>query len=113
MTPKRYRIGAIPILQVMSQPVYELLARTTLYNRRFFGWPCQLDDSLFNDDHYGRALDKLFLENHVSEMTNLVLRLIHQDGYDIYWKRQYCFALRVDANGCSQLVIKLSTSFSN
>ncbi|MDC0434450.1 hypothetical protein OAM69_02295 [bacterium] len=84
MTLKRYRIGAIPLLQVMSQPVYELLARTTLYNRRFFGWPCQLDESLFNDDHYGGALDKLSPENHASVMTNLVLRLIHQGGYDIH-----------------------------
>ena len=65
------------------QPLYELPAWTTLYDGRLFDRACQLDESLFNDDRYGRALDKLYAADRASLMTDLVLRLIQASGLDL------------------------------
>ena len=65
------------------QPLYELPAWTTLYDGRLFGWSCQLDETLFNDDRYGRALDKLYAVDRASLMTDLVLRLVQVSQLDL------------------------------
>lgn len=65
------------------QPLYELPAWTTLHDGRLFGWSCQLDETLFNDDRYGRALDKLYAVDRASLMTDLVLRLIQVSQLDL------------------------------
>lgn len=65
------------------QPLYELPQWTTQYDGRLFGRDCQLSQTLFNDDRYGRALDKLHKADRASLMTNLVLRLIEVSELDL------------------------------
>ena len=65
------------------QPLYELPHWTTQYDGRLFGRDCQLSEALFNDDRYGRALDKLHTADRASLMTDLVLRLIKVSDLDL------------------------------
>ena len=64
-------------------PLYELPQWTTQYDGRLFGRDCQLSQTLFNDDRYGRALDKLHKADRASLMTDLVLRLIVVSELDL------------------------------
>ena len=65
------------------QPLYELPHWSTQYDGRLFGRDCQLSEALFNDDRYGRALDKLHEADPASLMTDLVLRLIEVSDLDL------------------------------
>lgn len=65
------------------QPLYELPTWSALHDGRLFGWPCELDETLFNDERYGRALDKLYAVDRASLMTDLVLRLIQVSQLDL------------------------------
>lgn len=65
------------------QPLYELPHWTTQYDGRLFGRDCQLSQTVFNDDRYGRALDKLHEADRASLMTDLVLRLIEVSKLDL------------------------------
>jgi transposase len=65
------------------QPLYELPRWTVQYDGRLFGRNCQLSETLFNDDRYGRALDKLHEADRASLMTELVLRLIQVSKLDL------------------------------
>jgi len=48
-----------------------------------FARPSDLCESLFNDDRYGRALDKLYEVDRAALMTDIVLRLIDVTGLDL------------------------------
>ncbi len=65
------------------EPLYELPAWTAQFDGRLFGRSCQLDETLFNDDRYARALDKLYAVDRASLMTDLVLRLIEVSQLDL------------------------------
>ena len=65
------------------QPLYELEQWTTQFDGRLFGQGSELPASLFNDDRYGRALDKLFDVDRASLMTNLVLQVIRATDLDL------------------------------
>lgn len=58
------------------QPLYELAHWTTEFDGRLFGWASELSEMLFNDDRYGRALDKLYEVDRASLMTDLVLKVV-------------------------------------
>jgi transposase len=58
------------------QPLYELDQWTTQFDGRLFGKSSQLPDALFNDDRYGRALDKLYAVDRASLMTDVVVQVI-------------------------------------
>lgn len=65
------------------QPLYELPFWTSRLDGRLFSRQSTLCESLFNDDRYGRALDKLYKLDRASLMTDIVLRLIDQTGLDL------------------------------
>lgn len=65
------------------QPLYELPHWTTQFDGRLFGRPIQLSEALFNDDRYGRALDKLYAVDRASLMTDIVLCLIDVTELDL------------------------------
>ena len=65
------------------QPLYELAQWTTEFDGRLFGWASELSEALFNDDRYGRALDKLFAADRATLMTDLVLRLVQSTQLDL------------------------------
>lgn len=58
------------------QPLYELAHWTAQLDGRLLGRDSQLPAALFNDDRYGRALDKLFAVDRASLMTDVVLQVI-------------------------------------
>jgi transposase len=58
------------------QPLYELDQWTTQLDGRLLGHDSQLPAALFNDDRYGRALDKLFAVDRASLMTDVVVQVI-------------------------------------
>ncbi len=57
-------------------PLYELAQWTTDFDGRLIGQDSELPESLFNDDRYARALDKLYLADRASLMTELVLAMV-------------------------------------
>lgn len=65
------------------QPLYELPQWTTEFDGRLFGRTSELSVSLFNDDRYGRALDKLYAADRASLMTDLVITLVHTLQLDL------------------------------
>jgi len=65
------------------QPLYELPQWTTQFDGRLFGRGSQLSEALFNDDRYGRALDKLYEVDRASLMTDIVLRLVEVTELDL------------------------------
>jgi len=65
------------------QPLYELAPWPTALDGRLFGWASQLSETLFNDDRYGRALDKLYEVDRASLMTDIVLRVIEATQLDV------------------------------
>ncbi len=65
------------------QPLYELPLWTTQLDGRLFARQSQLCESLFNDDRFGRALDKLYSVDRASLMTDIVLRLIEVTELDL------------------------------
>lgn len=65
------------------QPLYELPHWTTQFDGRLLGRCSQLPEALFNDDRYGRALDKLYAVDRASLMTDIVLRLIDVTDLDL------------------------------
>ena len=82
------KIAADSLLLVFNiasgrQPLYELEQWTTQFDGRLFGQGSELPASLFNDDRYGRALDKLFDVDRASLMTNLVLQVIRATDLDL------------------------------
>ncbi len=56
-------------------PLYELPQWTTDFDGRLIGQDSELPENLFNDDRYARALDKLYLADRASLMTDLVLAM--------------------------------------
>ncbi|MGI9295833.1 MAG: IS1634 family transposase [Pseudomonadales bacterium] len=65
------------------QPLYELPQWTTKYDGRLFGWDTQLSPSLFNDDRFARALDKLYQADRASLMTDLVVSMVQALQLDL------------------------------
>lgn len=65
------------------QPLYELAHWTTEFDGRLFGWASELSEMLFNDDRYGRALDKLYEVDRASLMTDLVLKVVQATELDL------------------------------
>ena len=65
------------------RPLYELAQWTTEFDGRLFGWASDLSEALFNDDRYGRALDKLFAADRATMMTDLVLRVVQATQLDL------------------------------
>lgn len=64
-------------------PLYELAQWTTDYDGRLMDLDSELSQSLFNDDRYGRALDKLYLADRASLMTELVLAMVNTLQLDL------------------------------
>ncbi len=64
-------------------PLYELAQWTTQFDGRLFGRDSELSEALFNDDRYGRALDKLYAVDRASLMTDLVVRVVHTLRLDL------------------------------
>lgn len=84
------KVSAAETLMLLSynitsgrQPLYQLPQWTALYDGRLFERDCQLSESLFNDDRYGRALDKLHEADRASLITDLVLRLVEVSKLDL------------------------------
>ncbi len=65
------------------QPLYELPQWTTEFDGRLFGRTSEVSEALFNDDRYGRALDKLYAADRASLMTDLVLKLVQATALDL------------------------------
>ncbi len=65
------------------QPLYELEHWTAQLDGRLLGRDSQLPAALFNDDRYGRALDKLFAVDRASLMTDVVLQVIAATDLDL------------------------------
>lgn len=57
------------------QPLYELEDWVTQMDSRMFGYP-SFTKGLFNDDRFARALDKLYLSDRASLMTDIVVNMI-------------------------------------
>ncbi len=64
-------------------PLYELSQWTTDFDGRLIGQNSELPENLFNDDRYARALDKLYLADRASLMTDLVLAMIQALQLDL------------------------------
>lgn len=64
-------------------PLYELAQWTTDFDGRLFEGESDLLPSLFNDDRYGRALDKLYSADRASLMTDLVLAMVQALQLDL------------------------------
>lgn len=64
-------------------PLYEMSQWTTDFDGRLFDADSDLSVSLFNDDRYGRALDKLYLADRASLMTDLVLAMVQALQLDL------------------------------
>jgi transposase len=61
------------------QPLYELSEWVAKLDSRPLGYP-SLGGVFFNDDRFGRALDKLYLADRASLMTEIVLNTIRATG---------------------------------
>lgn len=82
-------IGAVDTLLLMvcnitcgRQPLYELPEWMDRLEHRSLG-KVDTDGCLFNDDRFGRALDKLFEADRASLVIDIVLRVIETTGVDI------------------------------
>ena len=64
-------------------PLYELSQWTTDFDGRLIGRESELSQALFNDDQYGRALDKLYQADRASLMTDLVLAMVEALQLDL------------------------------
>ena len=64
-------------------PLYELSQWTTDLDGRLIGRNSELSEALFNDDRYGRALDKLYQADRASLMTDLVLAMVEALQLDL------------------------------
>lgn len=64
-------------------PLYELPQWTCGFDGRLFGHDSELSESLYNDDRYARALDKLHKADRASLMTDLVLGVVSTLGLDL------------------------------
>jgi transposase len=65
------------------QPLYELAQWSSDFDGRLFGHASELPESLFNDDRYARALDKLYAVDRASLMTDLVLGVVEALALDM------------------------------
>ena len=65
------------------QPLYELERWTTALDGRLLGRQSCLSRGLFNDDRYGRALDKLFEVDRATLMTDCALRTVRATGCEL------------------------------
>ncbi len=65
------------------QPLYELTEWVSQIDGRLLGDNAQLCASLFNDDRFGRALDKLYDVDRASLMTELVLNMVSALDLDL------------------------------
>ena len=65
------------------QPLYELGRWTASLDGKLLGSENPLPEELFNDDRYGRALDKLFSTDRASFITDCALRVVGAVGLDI------------------------------
>jgi len=64
-------------------PLYELSQWTSDFDGRLIGRDSELSPDLFNDDRYGRALDKLYQADRASLMTDLVLTMVEALQLDL------------------------------
>lgn len=64
-------------------PLYELPQWTGEFDGRLFGQPSTVPVALFNDDRFARALDKLYLADRASLMTDLVLSVVQSLNLDL------------------------------
>ena len=64
-------------------PLYELSQWTTDFDGRLIGRESDLSPGLFSDDRYARALDKLYLVDRASLMTELVLAMVQALQLDL------------------------------
>ena len=65
------------------QPLYELERWTNDLDGRLLGHKSSLPDGLFNDDRYGRALDKLFEIDRASLVTDCALCVVRAAGCEL------------------------------
>jgi len=63
-------------LALGKDPLYELEPWTASLDGRCLGYDASLPQGTFNDDRFGRALDKLYLADRASLMTRLVVRVV-------------------------------------
>lgn len=64
-------------------PLYELPQWTGEFDGRLLGQPSAVPMALFNDDRFARALDKLYLSDRASLMTDLVLGVVKALNLDL------------------------------
>ncbi len=65
-------------LALGKDPLYELEPWTASLDGRCLGYDASLPQGTFNDDRFGRALDKLYLADRASLMTRLVVRVVSE-----------------------------------
>lgn len=64
-------------------PLYDLGRWTTDLDGRLLGRKSSLPEELFNDDRYGRALDKLFSVDRASLLTDCTLQVVRSTGLEL------------------------------
>ncbi len=65
------------------QPLYELQRWTASLDGRLIGDESELSEGLFNDDRYGRALDKLFDADRAALGTDCALCVVRSAGLEL------------------------------
>lgn len=65
------------------QPIYELPEWVSKLDGRLVGRDRELSEQLFNDDRFGRALDKLYEADRASMVTDIALRVVETTGVDL------------------------------
>lgn len=65
-------------LALGKDPLYELEAWTGSLDGRCLGYDARFPQGTFNDDRFGRALDKLYRADRASLMTRLVVRVVNE-----------------------------------
>ena len=64
-------------------PLYELGRWTASLDGRLLGRKSSLSEEMFNDDRYGRALDKLFSVDRATLSTECALCVVHATGLEL------------------------------
>jgi len=65
-------------LALGKDPLYELGPWTDSLDGRCLGYGVKLPEGTFNDDRFGRSLDKLYRADRASLMTRLVVRVVNE-----------------------------------
>ena len=69
-------------LTLGRQPLYELEEWVSKFDMRIFGFEPTVN-GIFNDDRFGRALDKLYFTDRASLMTKIVMEMIKVTKLDL------------------------------